>query len=132
MVDVIKRGTDLYVIQMAVTGDIKVGRSKNPKARLKQLQTGCPHPLKIILHIPDKGHKESEIHRRMRYRSTRTQSEWFEEGALAELPLDMYEMLDLDDQDWWVETRTTPVPKPMPEQVAEPEWFKVLREMREG
>ena len=116
---------------MAVTGDIKVGRSKDPYQRLKQLQTGCPHPLKVILHIPNEGHKEREIHRRMRYRGTRSDGEWFEEGALAELPLEMYEMIDLDAQDWWVEKRTTPIPKPMPEQAPEPEWFKMLKGMRD-
>jgi hypothetical protein len=125
-----KNGSDLYIIQMAVTGDIKVGRSKDPSQRLKQLQTGCPHPLKIILHVPGKGHLERQIHKKMRYRSTRTQSEWFEEGALAELPIPLYELIDLDDQDWWVEGRTTPTPEPMPEQVPEPEWFKVLRDMK--
>ena len=127
----IQRGTDLYIIQMAVTGDIKVGRSKDPSRRLKQLQTGCPHPLKVILHIPNEGHREGEIHRLMRYRSTRTQGEWFEEGALAELPLEMYDLLDLDNQDWWVEGRTTPIPNPMPEKAPEPEWFKMLRDMRD-
>lgn len=127
-----RNGSDLYIIQMAVTGDIKVGRSKDPQQRLKQLQTGCPHPLKVILHIPGRGYLERQIHKKMRYRSTRTQSEWFEEGALAELPLEMYDLLDLDNQDWWMEKRTTPIPQPMPEQAAEPEWFKVLKDMREG
>ena len=109
----IPNGKDLYIIQMAVTGDIKVGRSKNPNKRLKQLQTSCPHPLKVILVI----------------RGTRHNGEWFEEGALAELPLEMYDLLDLSNQDWWMGKGTTPMPKPMPVEAPEPEWFKMLRDM---
>lgn len=125
----IPNGKDLYIIQMAVTGDIKVGRSKNPHKRLKQLQTSCPHPLKLILHIPDEGFREREIHRIMHTRGTRHNGEWFEEGALAELPLEMYDLLDLNNQDWWMGQRTIPIQKPAPVQDPEPEWFKMLRDM---
>lgn len=94
-------GKDLYILQMDVTGDIKVGRSKHVQKRIKQLQTGCPHRLKLILHVPDEGHRERVIHRVMCERSLRRDGEWFEEGALAELPEDLYERLDLEEQDWW-------------------------------
>lgn len=94
-------GNDLYIIQMAVTGDVKVGRSKNPDRRLKQLQTGSPHPLRLILHAPGRGDLERQIHRLMKDRRIRRSGEWFEEGALAELPDDLYDMLDLEQQDWW-------------------------------
>jgi hypothetical protein len=126
---VIPNGKDLYIIQMAVTGDIKVGRSKNPHKRLKQLQTSCPHPLKLILHIPDEGFREREIHRIMHTRGTRHNGEWFEEGALAELPLEMYDLLDLNNQDWWMGQRTIPTQNLAPVQDPEPEWFKMLRDM---
>ena len=57
----------------------------------------------MILHAPGLGHREKEIHRRMRLRSTRSRGdgEWFEVGALAELPDALYELIDLEDQDWW-------------------------------
>lgn len=93
------RGTDLYVIQMAVTGDVKVGRSKHPEKRLRELQTGSPHRLRMILHVRGEGHREREVHRRMEGRGTR--GEWFEVGALADLPDELYEQLDLESQDWW-------------------------------
>tara|TARA_Y100000389_G_scaffold189008_1_gene212237 strand:- start:2812 stop:3171 length:360 start_codon:yes stop_codon:yes gene_type:complete len=114
-------GKDLYILQMAVTGDIKVGRSKHVHKRLKELQTGCPHRLRLILHAPDEGHRERGLHRTMRQRSLRRNGEWFEEGALADLPVDLYERLDLESQDWWrrdqpLETRPPP----------EPDWFDVL------
>lgn len=92
-------GYDLYIIQMARTGDVKVGRSKHPEKRLKELQTGCPHPLRIILHMPGYGHMEKELHRRMAHKSLK--GEWFRESALAELPDFLYERLNLLEQDWW-------------------------------
>ena len=39
---------DLYIIQSDVSGNIKIGRSKDPQKRLKQLQTGNPNKLKLI------------------------------------------------------------------------------------
>ena len=98
------RVTDLYVMQMAVTGDIKVGRSSDPERRLRQLQTGCPHPLKIILTVPDAGHLEKSIHRLMDYRQIRRNGEWFSAEALNELPPDIYGLLNLEERDWWMKT----------------------------
>lgn len=121
------RGKDLYILQMDVTGDIKVGRSKHVHKRIKELQTGCPHRLRLILHVPDEGHRERGLHMTMIQRSLRRNGEWFEEGALAELPVDLYDRLDLESQDWWrrdqpPETRQAPQPEP------EPHWFDVLTE----
>lgn len=95
------RGRDLYIIQQAKTGNIKVGRSSDVHRRLQNLQTGSPYRLRIILHVPDQGIREREIHQRMRGRGTRWDGEWFEEGALSELPDEYYERLDLEQQDWW-------------------------------
>ena len=49
---------DLYIIQSDVTGMIKIGRSKNPQKRLKQLQTGNPNKLKLIAEFKEQGWKE--------------------------------------------------------------------------
>ena len=38
----------LYFIQSDITGMIKIGRSKDPVKRLKQLQTGNANKLKLI------------------------------------------------------------------------------------
>ena len=38
----------LYIIQSDLTGMIKIGRSRHPQKRLKQLQTGNPNKLKLI------------------------------------------------------------------------------------
>lgn len=96
-------GLDLYIIQQKGTGYLKVGRSGNVEERLKQLQTGSATELRIILHVPNRGGLEKDIHRRMsRYKCWNRQGEWFEEPALAELPVWLYDMLDLDAQDWWI------------------------------
>lgn len=119
------RGKDLYILQMEMTGDIKVGRSKHVHQRIKELQTGCPHRLQLILHAPDEGHRERDIHRMMSGRHLRRNGEWFEEGALAELPLDLYDLLThLEDQDWW----RPQTQKPPPHEPPEPHWFDVLIE----
>ena len=110
---------------MDATGDIKVGRSKHVQKRIKELQTGCPHPLRLILHAPDEGHRERDIHRRMDGRHLRHNGEWFEEGALAELPDDLYNLLThIENQDWW---RRDVTPPPIQnEKPQEPHWFDVL------
>ncbi len=93
-------GRDLYIIQMHTLGNVKVGRSSNVSNRLKQLQTGCPHKLKVILHVVGQGSLEKVLHDRMsRYR---LEGEWFTEEGLAELPSEMYELLDLEKANWWV------------------------------
>ena len=65
-------------------GFIKVGVSKNPERRVKQLQTGNEHKLtllfteefecerKHLLHI------EKEVHKALRRMSTKCVGEWFE------------------------------------------------------
>jgi len=56
------KSDDLYIIQSDVTGMIKVGRSKNPDKRLKQLQTGNPNKLRLIAFFKGEGWKEKLIH----------------------------------------------------------------------
>lgn len=92
-------GLDLYILQMHTTGEVKVGRSSDVTSRIKQLQTGCPHPLKIILMIPGGGGREKELHGLMS--RGRLQGEWFSEDVLSELPPEIYGLLDLENQDWW-------------------------------
>ena len=94
-------GEHLYLIQSDVTGAVKVGRSQDPSERLKQLQTASPHKLRVILVLPDQGNQETYLHRRLARGRTQGGEEWFHHDALAELPDDIYELLDLDVLDWW-------------------------------
>lgn len=95
------RGSHLYIIQSAVTGAVKIGRSKDVRSRLYQLQTGSPHRLKLLLMVPDRGYMERGIHQRMSSHKLRCEGEWFSESGLAELPDWIYEQLDLENVDWW-------------------------------
>lgn len=96
-------GRHLYFIQSDVTGAIKIGRTENPGRRLKQLQTGSPHALRIILVLPDRGTEETRFHRMMRGYETGGGEEWFSETCLGELPIPVYEKLPVEVLDqWWV------------------------------
>ena len=93
---------DLYLIQSDVTGAFKIGITKNVKKRIKQLQTGSPHKLKLILLLKGQSHRERSLHRALRSVMTRDTGEWFSYEAFAYLPDDIYEQLDLDLVDtWW-------------------------------
>lgn len=71
-------------------GPIKIGLSKNPEKRLKQLQTGYPEKLSLFekFPVPEKSVKKFEklIHDNLRYK--RTHGEWFD-LTLEEAKLDV-------------------------------------------
>lgn len=94
----------LYILQENKTGRIKIGRSKDVPARLKQLQTGCPNRLRVILTIPDRGDLEFPLHKRLEHHRMRADGEWFRYECLPDLPDWIYEMLDLSTEDWWRES----------------------------
>jgi len=96
-------GKHLYIVQSGTTGAFKVGRSSDVEARLKQLQTGSPYTLRIILVLKGQGHLERELHRRLRgYESQQEGGEWFIEPGLPSLGDEVYELLDICAlEDWW-------------------------------
>ncbi len=95
-------GRHLYVLQMAVTGAIKVGRSSDVERRRAEIQTGCPYQVKTLLILEDQGHRERQIHKLLHlHRTRRYAGEWFAEEGLPSLPDMIYEQLDLDQADWW-------------------------------
>jgi len=55
----------LYFIQSDRTGMIKIGRSKDPSKRLKQLQTGNANKLKLIASFKGMGWREKLIHEKL-------------------------------------------------------------------
>tara|TARA_Y100000310_G_C20334261_1_gene646713 strand:+ start:381 stop:680 length:300 start_codon:yes stop_codon:yes gene_type:complete len=91
----------LYFIQSDVTGMIKIGRSKDPQKRLKQLQTGNPNKLKLIASFEKEGWKEKALHEELsRYR---LEGEWFDHACIGSIPDYLYEKIkwgSLDD--WWI------------------------------
>ncbi len=98
-------GRDFYILQAAGTGSYKIGRSDDVEARIKQLQTGCPNTLRLIVKIPNWGYLERETHQRLsRYRIRIGKGEWFAEPCLGELPLHIYEKIPeaiLETPDWY-------------------------------
>jgi len=100
----IPKKDDLYIIQSDKTGAIKIGRTKNIKRRLKQLQTGSPYCLKIILLAEGMGHLEQKLHKDLAALKIRRNGEWFPESTLSYLPNHLYELIEediLENPDWW-------------------------------
>jgi hypothetical protein len=111
-----KGGAHLYIIQSHTTGAFKVGRSSDVEARLKQLQTGSPYTLRIILVLENQGHREREIHQLLRgYESQQADGgEWFIEPGLPSIGDNLYDLLDPCVFDCWWETDAGPIHPPGP------------------
>lgn len=56
-------------------GFVKIGYSKNPRARLKELQTGNPNKLKLLATMPGTYSTEATLHEM--FKSQRAHGEWF-------------------------------------------------------
>lgn len=65
----------IYFIRGECGGIINVGYSKNPEIRLKELQTGCPDTLKILLLIPGDVSTKDEIYHK--FEKQKLIGEWF-------------------------------------------------------
>lgn len=89
-----KKGNDLYIIQDIKNKKFKIGRSNDPYKRCKQLQTANSSKLEVLLSLKDKGYLEMSIHEKLsKYRLS---GEWFSEDGLVELPIWIYEQINLD------------------------------------
>lgn len=94
------KNDSLYIIQSSMTGMIKIGRSKNPEKRLKQLQTGNPNKLKLIAEFKNQGWKEKIIHEKLRL--FRLKGEWFSYECVGSIPDSLYEKIKFGSFDeWW-------------------------------
>jgi hypothetical protein len=94
----------LYIIQSDKSGAIKIGRSKNPQQRLKQLQTGSPFRLKILLILEGKGSIEKQLHRRLNEYKQDCKGEWFDFNSTGSLPDWIYDKINWDiANSWWEE-----------------------------
>ncbi len=65
----------VYFIQGQCGGAIKIGYSVYPEKRLKELQTGYPDTLKILLMIPGDEKTETVLHRQ--FKEFKLRGEWF-------------------------------------------------------
>lgn len=69
----------IYVLTCEGSNRIKIGFSKNPEARLKQLQTAAPGKLEIACRWPTRQYYEHLIHSLLSRK--RRHLEWFEMSA---------------------------------------------------
>lgn len=69
----------VYFIQGVDGGPIKIGRSQDPKRRLRALQPGSPAELRLLCTIPGTAGVESALHCELA--DWRLHGEWFAEDA---------------------------------------------------
>ena len=81
----------VYIIQCE-TGQIKIGKSKNPVKRLNELQTGSPHLLELIYIFKDFPVGTEEVFHNF-YSDQLIRNEWFTEDVLE----DIWDALFYDD-----------------------------------
>lgn len=73
----------VYVIGNLDKKICKIGFSEKPKERIKSIQTGCPHLLKIILLFEAEKYTETKLHHK--YARYKLSGEWFLiDGTLKE------------------------------------------------
>lgn len=65
----------IYLISNAQQNICKIGHSQNPKARLANLQTATPCPLRLIGTLPGAKVEEKELH--VRFAAHHVAGEWF-------------------------------------------------------
>ncbi len=65
----------VYFIQNLSTGNIKIGKSKNPSYRLKELQTGNDGKLVLMATVSEKYYTEEHLH--LLFHHFRLNGEWF-------------------------------------------------------
>lgn len=74
----------IYIIGSLADGVCKIGFSRNPKNRLKELQTGCPYKLTIFFMVEGNIPTEKKLHKK--YSEYSTHGEWFRiEGDLKNI-----------------------------------------------
>lgn len=54
---------------------VKIGCSFEPESRLKEIQVGCPYPVRIEATLPGSHEEEKALHRR--FADDRLRGEWF-------------------------------------------------------
>lgn len=94
----------LYVIQMATTGVIKIGKTNDFEKRLGELQTGNPFRLKFIVQAREKGCEERRIHAKLHEYRIRSDGEWFQETGIGSIPEDIWGYVlpwYQENPDWW-------------------------------
>ena len=77
----LKPGKFIYIIQLGDTGIYKIGISKDPHKRIKQLQTKCPIPLNLIFFNYGHDYDFAERYLHYHFKRQRVKGEWFDLSA---------------------------------------------------
>ncbi len=56
---------------------VKIGRSRHPACRAKQLASALPFKLEVLATFPGQGHRETEVHRHLSHLRSEVAREWF-------------------------------------------------------
>lgn len=75
----------IYFTRAEETRFIKIGWTKrSPLSRVRTLQTGCPHKLRLLTDMPGDQRRERSLH--AAFSGLRVEGEWFrDEGALSDM-----------------------------------------------
>ena len=98
-----RKGDYLYIMQSKGNGHIKIGRAKDPEARVSQLQTGNSEEIRLMATYEGWGWREPHLHESLK--TYRLKGEWFSLKCLGSLPVEIYEALPVEEMDsdtpWW-------------------------------
>lgn len=89
---------------------VKVGHAKYPYSRLKELQTGNPIKLELLIEFPEDPVKESQLHRYIKKNGQHYRSEWFVHDDCIDHLLEVFKdynskLKDLDDYEDGLKSR---------------------------
>lgn len=93
-------GDHLYFMQEQGTGLIKIGRSVDPKRRLRTLQTGNGKTIRLIAVFEGRGVEELYLHEHLK--RWRVKGEWFSYDCVGSIPDKYYQEIKYGSfDDWW-------------------------------
>lgn len=73
----------VYAIRNATTGNVKLGISRNPQQRLKQLQTGNDCKLELVAYSKAENRFQDEAALHNRHSDAHIRGEWFNQSAAS-------------------------------------------------
>lgn len=92
----------IYFVQMERIGPIKIGYSKNPSTRLRELQGGNPYKLRTIYITPGSQSDERGIHNGMALHAPDLSltGEWYLPGEIIFETISDFMEMDKRDSEW--------------------------------
>lgn len=88
----------VYFVQPTCGGFIKIGWSASPEARLKEMHTFSPLPLRLLHYVPGNIMLERVLHER--FRNARQHGEWFEPVPALLEQIEAWKLAPPPEPDW--------------------------------